>query len=40
MKGVSAWGILLWGGTGGGARFMMPLAIGPLMTSANESHPV
>lgn len=33
MKGVSAWGILPWGGIGVGARFMMPLAIGPLLTN-------
>jgi hypothetical protein len=32
MKGVSAWGILPWGGIGVGARYMMPLAIGPLLT--------
>jgi hypothetical protein len=33
-KGLSVWGILPWGGIGGGARFMTPLAGGPLLTSA------
>jgi hypothetical protein len=32
-KGLSVWGILPWGGIGGGARFMTPLAAGPLLNS-------
>ncbi len=32
-KGVSVWGMLPWGGYGVGARFMLPLAIQPLLRS-------
>jgi hypothetical protein len=31
LKGLSAWGILPWGGIGVGARFMMPVGIAPLL---------
>jgi hypothetical protein len=33
MHGPSVWGILPWGGVGVGARFMMPLAIRPLLAN-------
>lgn len=34
-RGVSVWGILPWGGVGGGARFMMPLGIPALLTNTS-----
>jgi len=33
MHGPSVWGILPWGGVGVGGRFMMPLAIRPLLVN-------
>lgn len=39
LKGGSVWGILPWGGIGVGARFMVPVAIPPLIhgTSVKDS---
>lgn len=34
-KGFTAWGALPWGGYGFGGRFMMPLAISPLLNSSS-----